>query len=99
MGIGLYLVKKIATLMGGTITYSSEPNRFTCFSLTLPLQPRFIKLKPVPDHHIQIDTSAQVSHSEETFLLSQVEDLKVYAMNRSYFEAAIAKPIFYVKKV
>ncbi|MBD2465061.1 response regulator [Oscillatoria sp. FACHB-1407] len=38
-GLGLSLVKKLATVLGGSIQVESTPNQ-TCFTLRLPLQPQ-----------------------------------------------------------
>jgi signal transduction histidine kinase len=39
-GLGLWIVKQIATAMDGTIGVESEPDRWTVFTLELPRQPR-----------------------------------------------------------
>lgn len=37
-GLGLYVVKEITELLGGTITFTSEENKGTTFTVTLPLK-------------------------------------------------------------
>ena len=38
LGIGLYIVKELVTLHGGTIDVQSQPDRWTTFSVRLPLK-------------------------------------------------------------
>jgi len=37
VGLGLYIVKGLVQMMGGTIALSSEPGRGTCFTVRLPI--------------------------------------------------------------
>jgi signal transduction histidine kinase len=38
-GLGLYMVSKCVSVLFGTITLESEPNRYTKFSISLPTTP------------------------------------------------------------
>ncbi|MCA9371057.1 MAG: ATP-binding protein, partial [Candidatus Peregrinibacteria bacterium] len=38
-GIGLYLVKELAKLLGGNVTFVSKEGTGTTFTVTLPLAP------------------------------------------------------------
>ena len=41
-GIGLYIARRLATSMDGTLTVDSEPGRSTTFTLTLPAEVRLV---------------------------------------------------------
>jgi CheY-like chemotaxis protein/anti-sigma regulatory factor (Ser/Thr protein kinase) len=75
-GLGLALSRKLAELLGGTITVESEPGRGSTFRLALPLLYQGL----VPAEHLAPSTAAEVDPSRLPVLVVEdsTESLHVY---------------------
>lgn len=71
-GIGLLLSKKLARSLNGDITFTSEQNKGSCFTLTLPIQQKpdktEIKEEVIPQ---QPENLVEQPHKKEVLLLAE----------------------------
>ncbi len=54
-GLGLPLARKLAELMGGTVSVESQPGTGSCFSVTLPRSMRAANVSPMPQWTVDPD--------------------------------------------
>lgn len=89
IGLGLYIVKRMVTQLGGTINVASKQNEFTRFTMTLPVRQTFLRLATEEE---VIDTTRELRDSR--FELSQMPDAQVLAMSERLFQRASSQPFF-----
>jgi PAS domain S-box-containing protein len=81
-GLGLSISKKLAELLGGSLTFDSEPGRGSVFYLTLPVKKEFSK--EIAKAKLQLPHSTD--WSDKTFLIAEDSIL-----NYTYLEALFQK--------
>ena len=85
LGLGLSIVKQLVSLMQGSITVDSQPNKGSCFSVLMPFA---IATNEDIAQEQALQQQTQISHRWETKQVLLIEDNPV---NRLYAENLLSK--------
>lgn len=82
-GLGLNISKRIITLLNGTITASSELNRGSVFTITLPK-------KTAP----QVDTISSINNNDKSIVEKRLKEKKVLIIDDDKLQLQLMEEIF-----
>jgi len=86
IGLGLYIVKRMANQLNGTITVESVEKSFTRFLLALPTQQNFKRLDQ--------EELMGVSTEEIKLTLEGLDKIEIFAVCDEVFKQASSMPVF-----